>query len=178
MKLESVKNLGIIAGLLFLGQRGYAEGFQRKLDCHSVDESVVMVLKVDVIDQKTIAIEMEKWSDFFQAQWFRFDGIPAAKARVYFPKSHCIIQENSTKPFICGLGIGSGGLTPIEAHLTSLDGTVHHVTLHPDAKFEVEFVPPSIFDSNDSNIFRAKFNLINEGDIAGVGFRASKCKQN
>ncbi len=177
MKSESIKKLGIMAGLLFLNQGSFAEGVQRKLDCHSVDESFVMALRVDLVGQETIAVEMEKWSEFFEAQWLKFGGILAAKAKIDFPKSHCIVQENSTKPFICGLGIGSGALTPIEAHLTSLDGTVHHVTLPTDAIFEVELAPPSVFHPNDSNMFHAKFSRLNNGDIAGVGFRAVKCKQ-
>lgn len=176
------KRYGLTLVSLFFGYHAvYAQGVERKVDCRWNTEAIVSALRIDDIENKTIGIEIEYWSDYFQIEGFTFNGISAAKAKVYFPKSRCLIQEKSTDhPYLiaCGLGIGTGSMRPIQAQLTTLDGSQHQVTLDTNVIFEVEHnVRTSVFESRSSDTVSATFGLINAGDRAIVGFDLNRyCK--
>lgn len=181
MKRLNLHSLVLVSASMIGTQASYAEGFERKLNCKWSAESFVNALRVDQIEQEIIGIEIENWSDYYEREGLTFGGIHAAKAKVSFPKSHCIIRERSGKePYLmaCGLGIGTGPLTPIKVSLTSLDGTQHSVTLDTNATFEIKHVlTTSVFESRNSNVLAANFGLINGGDHASVAFDTERsCK--
>ena len=173
MGISLKRIFAITAALASLySSRMQAEGFQPKLTCSSLGRGyLTQRLKVDLIEQEVIAIELERSSRFSSTIGFDIQGDLTSKIKMFFRVDSCILKQNPSSRR--NLIACSTGISHVVAEATLSDGSIKKIQLPDNWLIEAYQVDTSsVFESKTGSVLTVKLDQSKQG----LGFKLSECK--